>query len=114
MVSPLGFDSLADFATAPLLALIAGGFALVLLPVVNTYSRYAEGRADQFALDTLRQPDAFISAMQKLADQNRSELAPNPVIEFIFYSHPSISRRIDRARRWAVAAGLESIRVDRS
>jgi len=100
----LGFDSLSDFATAPLLLLIAAVFALVLLPVTNTYSRFAEGQADQFALDAQRQPDAFGSAMEKLAEQNKSDRTPNPLMEFVFYSHPSISRRVDRARRWAASA----------
>lgn len=44
--------------------------------------------------------DQFISAMNKLGDQNMAQKRPNAVVEFIFHSHPSVQHRIDRARAW--------------
>jgi STE24 endopeptidase len=45
--------------------------------------------------------EQFISAMNKLGDQNMSQKQPSAVVEFIFHSHPSIHRRIANARAWS-------------
>jgi STE24 endopeptidase len=90
----LGFTGLADFANLPLALLAAGALSLVLAPAVNGYSRWREWRADEFALRMTRNRRAFISAMRKLAGQNLAEIAPNPVLEFLFSSHPAIGKRI--------------------
>jgi STE24 endopeptidase len=37
--------------------------------------------------------------MEKLAEQNLSDLTPNRLIELLFYSHPAISKRIDMAKK---------------
>ncbi len=46
-------------------------------------------------------PDAFISAMTRLANQNLAEYEPDWWVEQIFYDHPSISRRIRFAEEFA-------------
>jgi Zn-dependent protease with chaperone function len=94
-----GFAGLADFANLPLVLLVAGLVSLALLPATNAYSRWREWRADEFALRTTRDPGAFIGAMRKLAEQNLAEIAPHPVIEFLFSSHPAIGKRIAFAER---------------
>jgi Zn-dependent protease with chaperone function len=38
--------------------------------------------------------------MEKLAAMNLSDMEPGRVVEFLFYSHPSISRRISFARNF--------------
>jgi STE24 endopeptidase len=45
-------------------------------------------------------PDAFISAMTRLANQNLAELKPNPIIEFLLYDHPSIGKRLQHGERF--------------
>jgi STE24 endopeptidase len=40
--------------------------------------------------------------MEKLADMNLADRDPNPVTEFMFYSHPSIKKRIAFARKHAL------------
>jgi Zn-dependent protease with chaperone function len=47
---------------------------------------------------------AFISAMTRLANQNLSELTPNPLVEFFLYNHPSIGKRLAFARSYAEKA----------
>lgn len=98
--SPLGFTSLADFANLPLLLLTAAGLSLLVLPAANAYSRARERQADAFALRTTGNREAFIGSMEKLAEQNLSQRQPHPWIEFIFYSHPSIEKRIAFAKSW--------------
>jgi STE24 endopeptidase len=94
-----GVESVADIAGLPLLALIFAGVSLLALPLTNAYSRHLEWQADEFALRLTREPGPFISAMRRLASDNLDEMEPSPVIEFLFYTHPSIARRIGLAER---------------
>jgi len=97
-VATFGFESLADVAAFPLVAMAMGGLAVMALPLANTYSRWREGLADQFSLEMTGNPQAFISSMTKLANQNLSEAEPEPWAEFLLYSHPAIGKRIKRAQ----------------
>jgi Zn-dependent protease with chaperone function len=45
-----------------------------------------------------RDREAFISSMEKLGWQNLAEPRPNRLIEFVFYSHPSVEKRLALAR----------------
>jgi STE24 endopeptidase len=105
---PLGFRGPADFANLPLLVLVTLGVSLVLLPVVNSFSRRAERAADLFAVRSVAQPAVFASALERLGSLNLAERRPHPWIEFIFYSHPSIGRRIDFIQRHAPHADIQS------
>ncbi len=93
-----GFRGVADFANLPLLILVSMGLSLVLLPCVNSHSRWLERQADDYALKTIPSKAAFITSMEKLADINLAERHPSAWIEFIFHSHPSIEKRIAYAR----------------
>lgn len=101
----LGLNGPADPAGLPLFGLILVGLGLAALPLANGYSRWVERRADDFALSLTRDPGAFIGAMERLADLNLAERRPHAVKEFFLFSHPSIERRIARARRFASDAG---------
>ena len=98
---------LGDVAALPLLMVLITLLSTALLPVHNGLSRIMERQADRFALDVTQAPQPFIAAMRKLADQNLAEVHPARWIEWFFYSHPAIARRIqmgeDAARRQAVA-----------
>lgn len=96
-----GFHGAADFANLPLLALIAAALSLVLLPLVNSYSRAMERQADAYALRSIASSASFISSMEKLAELNLAERQPHPWIEFIFHSHPSIRKRIAFAEKFS-------------
>jgi STE24 endopeptidase len=89
-----------DPAGLPLLMLAGGLCSFVFMPVANAMSRAQERRADRYALDTTRQPAAFISAMKRLSQQNLAEENPSRLVQWVFYSHPPIKERIDAARRW--------------
>jgi STE24 endopeptidase len=96
----LKIEGMADIASLPLFILIFVVFSLITLPVSPTYSRYLERQADKFALDLTGKPDAFITAMDKLAYQNLSDPNPSPVIEFLLYDHPPASKRIKFAETY--------------
>ena len=90
--------TLHDYANLPMLALITTFVGVIALPLINTYSRRRETAADDFAIATTDMRAEFISAMEKLGKQNLSNAEPHPIIETVLHSHPSISRRIARAR----------------
>jgi Zn-dependent protease with chaperone function len=90
-----------DFANLPLILLVGTAISLLLMPVMNAYSRWNERQADAYAWKTLGSVQAFCSAMEKLAEQNLAERDPSRWIEFLFYSHPSIGRRVRAALAWA-------------
>jgi STE24 endopeptidase len=92
------YHGLADPATMPLVAAALGVFALILLPVTNSYSRHVEHQADVYGLEATRDPQAFISAMTRLANQNLAEVEPSPLVEFMLHNHPSVGRRLAYAR----------------
>ena len=94
----LGFTGVSDFANLPFLILVSMGLSLILLPCVNTHSRWLERQADDYALKTIPSRSAFITSMEKLAEVNLAERRPSAWIEFIFHSHPSIEKRIAYAR----------------
>jgi STE24 endopeptidase len=96
-----GFRGLADFANLPLLLLVGTALSLLLLPLVNAFSRRMERQADAYALRSVRDRSAFVSSMEKLAELNLAETQPPAWIEFIFHSHPSLARRIALAREFS-------------
>ncbi len=81
------------------------GFAFILLGVflgliqpltgmlTNWYSRHAEYRADRQAVVEGYGAD-LSGGLKKLARENFSHLAPNPVLVALEYSHPPLSERI--------------------
>jgi STE24 endopeptidase len=93
----LGFRNISDVAAFPLFALVMLGLSLLVLPAVNSFSRRLETQADLYALDITGDALAFVSSMEKLADLNLANKTPNKIVEFIFYSHPSVEDRIKLA-----------------
>jgi STE24 endopeptidase len=103
----LGLRGLADPAGAPLLLFVAGASSFLFLPVANALSRAQERRADHFALKLTRNPEAFVTAMRRLAQQNLAEERPSALARWLFYSHPPLGERIAAAQAWAgVTASL--------
>jgi STE24 endopeptidase len=96
----LGFASISDIGTFPVLSLVLFCFMLVTMPVNNIFSRRLERQADRFALETTDNADAFVRSMNKLAMQNLADINPNPIIHFLLHSHPSISERIKMAEKY--------------
>lgn len=94
LAAPLGLRGETDPAGVALLLLVAGVWSFASLPIVNALSRSHERRADRYAVDTTRNPAAFVSAMKRLAQQNLAEEEPSAAVQWLFYSHPPIKERI--------------------
>jgi Zn-dependent protease with chaperone function len=67
----------------------------VFQPIGNGISRVMEHQADVYGLETadVTKGEA-IRAFDKLSVFNLSNPDPNPVIEFWFYTHPSLKKRM--------------------
>lgn len=97
----VSLESAADVAGLPLLFLIFYAVNLILMPMMNGYSRRRERAADRFALKALPTPDVFISCMKKLGMQNLADPEPPGWYECFFYDHPSIRKRVAMAEAQA-------------
>lgn len=89
-----GFSSITEFAALPVLAIWLAALRLVTTPLGNMLSRHQERQADAYAVSLTGRPDAFASALRKLGTTNLADPSPRPLIEFLFYSHPSLARRL--------------------
>lgn len=97
-LAPIG--GLTSLAALPVIGLVLLLANLALMPVLNGLSRRLEAQADRFALEKTGRPAAFTGAMRRLAKQNLAEIHPPRWVEWIFYDHPSIGRRIAMSQQW--------------
>jgi STE24 endopeptidase len=98
-LSAFGFNRIDELAALPLLGLWLGVFGIVAGPFMNAISRKYEYEADRYAVQKGDAPLALVGALKKLAEMNLADTAPNSIVEFLFYSHPSIEKRIRHAER---------------
>jgi STE24 endopeptidase len=89
---------LSDPAGLPVLLFLAGVMGLFAQPLLNTLSRMDEAEADRYSLETVNLPDALASALVKTAEYRYPR--PHPVQEALFYTHPSVERRVRAAMDW--------------
>lgn len=89
-----GFSSITEIAALPLLTLWAMLIGLIQTPIGNMLSRKFEYEADRYTIETTKKPTSFIQTLNKLTEQNLGDKEPHPFVEWFFYSHPSIRKRI--------------------
>jgi len=102
-VGYFGFTAPADVAAFPVLLLIFGAYGLITMPIENAVSRWRESMADDYALESTGKKEAFASAFTRLANQNLGEVDPEPWVVWMFYSHPPLGERIEKANNWKTA-----------
>lgn len=93
--------TIADPRGFAVLMFILSLFTFLAQPVLNTLSRTDESAADAYSLKTVNLPDALSSALVKTAEYRNPR--PNGLEEFVFYSHPSVERRVRAAMEWKAA-----------
>jgi STE24 endopeptidase len=98
--------TLADPAGLPVLLFMLSVFAVLAEPVANTLSRIDETESDRYSLETVELPDALASALVKTAEYRNPR--PHPLQEMLFYTHPSVERRVRMAMEWKAAAVTRS------
>jgi STE24 endopeptidase len=93
--------SIGDPTGLPILIFITGFFSLLATPIINANIRSSERDADAYSLRTVNLPDALSSALVKTAAYRYPR--PHPVQELLFYTHPSVERRVRAAMDWKAA-----------
>jgi STE24 endopeptidase len=82
----------------PVFVILAGGISILLFsPFSNALSRYFEKKADRYALDSIQDKKAFMTAMAGLADRNLSNAYPEWWVKLLYYSHPPVGERLAMA-----------------
>jgi len=97
-----GFNSITEISALPLLALWSMLIGLIQSPLGNILSRKFEYEADEYAVEETKNPSAFKNTLEKLTEQNLGDKEPHPLVEWFFYSHPSIKNRINAIEKLAV------------
>ena len=92
---------LADARGIPVLLFIVSLLSLLAQPLVNTMIRNNESAADRYSLETVDLPDALATALVKTAEYRNPR--PGALEEALFYTHPSVERRVLRAMEWKAA-----------
>jgi STE24 endopeptidase len=90
--------TIADPAGLPVLVFMMSLFLLLAQPLVNGVIRQGENAADQYSLETVNLPDALATALVKTAEYRNPR--PGALEEVLFYTHPSVERRVRRAMEW--------------
>jgi len=101
-----GFEKIQEIAALPILTLWGMLIGLIQTPITNVISRKYEYEADEYAVESTRKPGAFMSTLERLTEQNFGDKNPHPFVEWFFYSHPSIKKRIDAVKNAALRLGL--------
>lgn len=106
VAEPLGYAALSDGTPAfkspaalPLLMLVLTLFGLLLGPAQNALSRFFERQCDRYALDRTHNPNAYRSAFVKLAQINKADADPHPLVVWLFDDHPPIRERLAMAQQ---------------
>jgi STE24 endopeptidase len=96
-----GFTSILQISALPLLVLWSMLIGIVESPIGSAISRKYEYEADEYAVEVTRKPEAFISTLKKLTEQNLADKEPHPLVEWFFYSHPSIKNRLEALKTYS-------------
>lgn len=99
-IGAFGLTGVGDPAGFPALMILLALYQLVITPIDNAFSRWRESKADDYALQSTEKPEAYASAFTRLANQNLSEIDPEPWVVVMFYSHPPLNARIEKANAW--------------
>ncbi len=97
----LGFDDLRSYASLPLIMLAISIIGFFVQPVTNGVARHFEQQSDKYAIKmTGYDREAAKVAFEKLSAYNLSDPDPNSFVEFWFYDHPALRKRIDFVEKY--------------
>jgi STE24 endopeptidase len=88
-------------AVLPALAILVSCTVIASTPVLAGFGRWANVRADRYALELTGDPDAYVAML--VHDWDHRAVRPAPLEEALFYSHPPLIQRIHRAMAWKQA-----------
>lgn len=92
-----GTNSLNSLTLIPLIGFLSAPTTLLFSPLESSISRSFEHESDVFALSVTQAPTSLANAFITLGQEDLIDPAPPEWIEFWFFSHPSLSKRISFA-----------------
>lgn len=98
----LGSDARLDEPRGlPVFMALTSVITLLAAPLQFGLTRVGERQADAYSLETVGLPDALASALIKTAEYRY----PRPAVwqEVLFYTHPSVEKRVMKAMEWKAA-----------
>jgi STE24 endopeptidase len=99
VAAALGSDApLASPTSLPVLIVMLSVLGLLATPIQNASIRLGEIEADRYSLETVNLPDALAGALVKTAEYRYPR--PTALQEMLFYTHPSVERRVRTAMEW--------------
>jgi STE24 endopeptidase len=98
MLSIFHFNLITEIPAFPLLIFNSMIIGFLQSPLHSVISRSFEYQADAFSVKIIGSGISFITALEKINNQNLGDADPHPFIEWFFYSHPSIKNRISAIR----------------
>jgi STE24 endopeptidase len=93
-----GVRGLADPAGYPVIGIILAVLGLLATPIQNSATRITEARADRFSVVHFNEPDGLAKALVKTIEYRYD--SPGRLEEIIFYDHPSVRSRVQKAMEW--------------
>jgi STE24 endopeptidase len=97
----LRFERLGDYASLPLVAAYLSIFSFIFQPITNATSRVMERQADEYGMRMSGvDGETAATAFDKLSVLNLSDPDPSALVEFWFYDHPALKKRMEFARTW--------------
>lgn len=85
----------------PVFMALVSVITLFTSPFQVSLTRVGEAEADAYSLRTVNEPDALATALVKTAEYRYPR--PSALQEMLFYTHPSVEKRVLRAMEWKAA-----------
>ncbi|MFJ5715012.1 M48 family metallopeptidase [Neobacillus sp. NPDC093127] len=91
-----------DIRSLPLFFMILSMLLFAASPLTNLTSRYEETRADRYAIEMTKNPEAAITSFQELTRSGLSQVNPPLLVKIFRYTHPSMLDRISKLEEYEV------------
>jgi Zn-dependent protease with chaperone function len=98
----LKISDVRDIRSLPLFFMILSMLLFAASPFTNLISRYEETRADRYAINMTKNPEAAITSFQELTKSGLSQVNPPLLVKIFRYSHPSMLDRISMLEEYEI------------
>ncbi|MGJ7910278.1 M48 family metallopeptidase [Neobacillus sp. LXY-1] len=91
-----------DIRSLPLFFMVISMLMFASSPFTNFISRYEENRADRYAIELTKNPEAAITSFQELTRSGLSQVNPPLLVKIFRYTHPSMLDRISKLEEYEI------------
>ncbi|WP_042455180.1 M48 family metallopeptidase [Neobacillus dielmonensis] len=91
-----------DIQSLPLFFMIISMLLFAASPFTNLASRYQETRADRYAIEMTKDPEAAITSFQELSKSGLTQVHPPLLVKIFRYTHPTMLERISMLEQYEI------------